>query len=142
MIGQFFNSTVYHGQDSQEEIQEKIKKIQNSGIEVRNFDILNREGDGFKIVASFDENKINNSIDDLNYVIKYSNNSNYNLVGVNLTIKLEGEMYDISSLDTKGGYYDNSNNTITWNASTVSDFANLAPNKKGQVSFRIKLKNS
>ena len=80
--------------------------------------------------------------DDLNYIIKYSNNSNYNLVGVNLTIKLEGEMYDISSLDTKGGYYDNSNGTILWNASTVSDFANLAPNKKGQVSFRIKLKNS
>jgi len=51
-------------------------------------------------------------------------------------------MYDVSSLDTKGGYYDNSNNTITWNASTVSDFANLAPNKKGQVSFRIKLKSS
>ena len=80
--------------------------------------------------------------DDLNYVVKYSNNSNYNLVGVNLTLKLEGEMYDISSLDTKGGYYDNSNGTILWNASTVSDFANLTPNKKGQVSFRIKLKNS
>lgn len=80
--------------------------------------------------------------DDLNYVIKYSNNSNYNLVGVNLTIKLEGDMYDISTLDTKGGYYDNSNNTILWNASTISDFANLAPNKKGEVSFRIKLKNN
>lgn len=80
--------------------------------------------------------------DDLNYVIKYSNNSNYNLVGVNLTIKLEGDMYDISSLDTKGGYYDNSNGTILWNASTVSDFSNLAPNKNGQTSFRIKLNNS
>lgn len=80
--------------------------------------------------------------DDLNYVIKYSNNSNYNLVGVNLTIKLEGEMYDIESLDTKGGYYDNSSSTILWNASTVSDFANLTPNKKGQVSFGIKLKSS
>lgn len=80
--------------------------------------------------------------DDLDYLIKYSNNSNYNLVGVNLLVKLEGEMYDISTLDTKGGYYDNSNGTILWNASTVSDFANLSPNKKGQVSFRIKLKNS
>lgn len=80
--------------------------------------------------------------DDLNYVIKYSNNSNFNLVGVNLIVKLEGDMYDISNLDTKGGYYDNSNGTILWNASTVSDFANLAPNKKGEVSFRIKLKNS
>lgn len=80
--------------------------------------------------------------DDLNYVIKYSNNSNYNLVGVNLTVKLEGDMYDISNLDTKGGYYDNSNGTILWNSSTISDFANLAPNKKGQITFRIKLKNS
>ncbi|MDP2909614.1 MAG: hypothetical protein Q8N69_00885, partial [bacterium] len=79
--------------------------------------------------------------DNLNYTIKYSNNSNYNLIGVNLTIKLEGEMYDISSLDTKGGYYDNSNGTILWNASTVSDFVNLVPNKNGQVSFGVKLKS-
>ena len=80
--------------------------------------------------------------DDLNYTVKYSNNSNYNLVGINLIVKLEGEMYDISSLDTKGGYYDNSNGTILWNASTVSDFSNLTPNKKGQISFRLKLKSS
>ena len=80
--------------------------------------------------------------DDLNYTIDYSNNSNYNLIGMNLTVKFEGEMYDISGLDTKGGYYDSSNNTILWNASTASDFSNLAPNKKGQVSFRVKLKNS
>ncbi len=80
--------------------------------------------------------------DDLNYTIKYSNNSNYNLVGVNLLVKLEGEMYDISSLDTKGGYYDNSSGTILWNASTVSDFSNLAPNRRGQLDFRIKLKKS
>lgn len=80
--------------------------------------------------------------DDLNYEINYSNNSNYNLIGMNLTVKLEGEMYDISGLDTKGGYYDSSNGTILWNASTVPDFSNLAPNKRGQVSFRVKLKNS
>lgn len=80
--------------------------------------------------------------DDLNYRIKYANNSNYNLVGVNLTVRLEGEMYDISSLDTKGGYYDSSNGTILWNASSVPDFSNLNPNKKGEITFRIKLKNS
>ena len=80
--------------------------------------------------------------DDLNYAIDYSNNSNYNLIGMNLTVKLEGEMYDISGLDTKGGYYDSSNSTILWNASTVSDFSNLTPQKNGQISFRVKLKNS
>ncbi len=80
--------------------------------------------------------------DDLNYTVKYSNNSNYNLAGVNLTVKLEGEMYDLSSLDTKGGYFDNFSNTITWNASAVSDFSNLPPNKRGQAAFRVKLKSN
>ncbi|OGY94101.1 MAG: hypothetical protein A2406_01410 [Candidatus Komeilibacteria bacterium RIFOXYC1_FULL_37_11] len=74
MIGQFFDSTVYEGQDSQAEIQAKIKKIQNSGIAVRNFDILARDGEAFKIIASFDENKIGNSVDDLNYVISWHQN--------------------------------------------------------------------
>lgn len=80
--------------------------------------------------------------DTLDYKIKYSNNSNYNLVGVNLSVRLEGDMYDFSSLDTRGGYFDDSSNTILWNAGAVSDFGNLAPNQKGQVSFKIKLNNS
>ncbi|MBI2068780.1 MAG: hypothetical protein HYT67_01605 [Candidatus Yanofskybacteria bacterium] len=79
--------------------------------------------------------------DDLNYTVKYSNASNFNLIGLNLVVKLDGQMYDLSSLDTKGGYYDSSNGTILWNASTVPDFANLPTNKKGEVLFRIKLKN-
>ncbi len=79
--------------------------------------------------------------DDLNYTVKYSNTSNFNLIGLNLVIKLDGQMYDLSSLDTKGGFFDNENKTINWNAGSVTDFANLPPNKKGEVLFRIKLKN-
>ena len=50
-------------------------------------------------------------------------------------------MYDLSTLDTKGGFFDNDNQTIIWNAGSVPDFANLLPNKKGQAQFRIKLKS-
>ncbi|MEX2090707.1 MAG: hypothetical protein WD989_01070 [Candidatus Paceibacterota bacterium] len=78
--------------------------------------------------------------DDLNYTIKYSNVSNFNLIGLSLAVRLDGQMYDFSSLDTKGGFFDNSNRTIIWNAGSVSDFANLPPSKKGQVQFRVKLK--
>lgn len=78
--------------------------------------------------------------DELNYTMKYSNNSNFNITGLNLIVKLEGQMFDFTSLDTKGGYFDDSNQTILWNASTIADFANLAPNRKGQVDFRIRLK--
>ena len=79
--------------------------------------------------------------DDLNYTIKYSNTSNFNLIGLNLVIKLDGQMYDLSSLDTKGGFFDSQNKTIIWNAGSAMDLANLPPNKKGEVKFRIKLKS-
>lgn len=74
MVGQLFDSAVYDGLDSNDEIQAKVQKIKDSGIEVRNFDILLREGESFKVVASFDENKIGNSTDDLNYVISWHQN--------------------------------------------------------------------
>jgi len=79
--------------------------------------------------------------DDLNYTVKYSNGSNFNLIGLTLSVKLDGQMYDLPSLDTKGGFFDSENQTIIWNSSAVPGFANLSPNKKGQVQFRIKLKN-
>lgn len=78
--------------------------------------------------------------DDLNYTVRYSNGSNFNLIGLTLTVKLDGQMYDFSSFDTRGGFFDNENQTIIWNASSVPDFASIPPNKKGQVQFRIKLK--
>ena len=74
MVGQLFDSAVYDDLESNDEIQAKVQKIKDSGIEVRNFDILRREGESFKVVASFDENKIGNSTDDLNYVISWHQN--------------------------------------------------------------------
>ena len=71
MIGQLFDNTVYQGIESNDQIQAKVQKIKDSGIEVRNFDILVREGENFKVIASFDENKIGNSADDLNYIISW-----------------------------------------------------------------------
>lgn len=79
--------------------------------------------------------------DDLNYTVKYSNTSNFNLIGLNLVVKLDGQMYDLSSLDTRGGFFDNGNRTIIWNAGSITDLANLPPNKKGEVQFRVKLKS-
>lgn len=79
--------------------------------------------------------------DELNYAVKYSNTSNFNLTGLTLAVKLDGQMFDLSSLDTKGGFFDNGNQTIIWNAGSVPDFAALPPNKRGQVEFRVKLKS-
>ena len=73
--------------------------------------------------------------DRLAYTIKYSNNSNLNLSGMNLAVKLEGDMFDFSVFDTRGGFFDDTTKTITWNSTTVPDFSNFEPNKKGQIGF-------
>ncbi len=79
--------------------------------------------------------------DRLSYTVKYSNNSNMNLSGMNMAVKLDGDMYDFSTLDTRGGFFDDSTKTITWNSTTVANFANFEPNKKDQLQFSVALKS-
>lgn len=78
----------------------------------------------------------------LNYTIKYTNNTNVNFFGMNLSVKLEGDTFDFSTLDTRGGFYDDSTQTITWNPSVVANFQNFTPNLKGQITFNIALKSA
>lgn len=80
--------------------------------------------------------------DRLQYTIRYRNNSTSNLIGLNLEVKLEGEMYDLATLNTAGGFYDSSNGTILWNSGVVSDFSALPPNKSGEVKFIISIKDN
>lgn len=91
---------------------------------------------------------VNNSTDyvatlgnHLNYTVRYMNNTNINFFGMSLSVKLEGDTFDFSTLDTRGGFYDDSTRTITWNPSVVSDFQNFTPNLKGQVTFNLALKS-
>lgn len=79
--------------------------------------------------------------DRLSYVLKYSNNSNLSLFGMNLSVKLEGDMFDLSYLDTKGGLFNDSTKTITWDQSVVSDFGTLLPGARGEIAFSVRLKS-
>lgn len=76
----------------------------------------------------------------LEYTIRYRNNSNQGLIGLTLAVKLEGEMYDLGTLEPNGGFFDGGSSVITWNASGVPDFANLTPGKQGTIKFRIRIK--
>ncbi|MEK7589468.1 MAG: hypothetical protein AAB479_02485 [Patescibacteria group bacterium] len=80
--------------------------------------------------------------DILAYSIQYRNSSSYTFSGLNLLLKLEGEMYDLNSLDPTGGFYDSATQTIVWNAGSVPNFSNLGPSATGKVDFRIRLKSS
>jgi hypothetical protein len=76
----------------------------------------------------------------LDYVIKFQNNSNYNLFGLTMTVKMEGDMYDFSTINVVNGLFDDSSKTAFWNAGTRQDFATFTPGNKGEVVFSIKLK--
>ncbi len=80
--------------------------------------------------------------ENLKYTVRYRNNSASNLIGLNLEVKLEGEMYDFETLNTNGGFYDGSSRTILWNAAVVSDFSVLPSNKSGEIKFQINIKSS
>jgi hypothetical protein len=61
---------------------------------------------------------------------------------LNLRVRLEGDMYDLSTIQPESGFYDTSTNEIVWNSGAVSNLGSLAPAQNGQVVFRVKLKNS
>ena len=96
---------------------------------------------GLEILANNSSDYSASLGDRLTYTIKYANNSNINFSGMNLTVKLEGDMFDFGTMDTRGGFFDDSAKTITWDFSTVPDFANFTVGTKGQISFFISLKS-
>ena len=96
---------------------------------------------GLDIFANGSKNYSAHLGDHVEYTIRYKNNSNFNLIGLNLEVKPEGEMYDFDALNTEGGFYDSSNGTILWNAAVVSDFSALPPNKSGEVKFSVNIKD-
>ena len=80
--------------------------------------------------------------DTLQYVVRYTNDSNFTLTGLTLTAKLEGNMYDLATVDPRIGFYDSSSKIISWNSTVVPDFNSLKPRATGTVIFSVKLKSS
>lgn len=85
---------------------------------------------------------ISHAGDTLNYSIHYTNASNFTFTGLTLVAKLAGSMYDLSSINTQGGFYDSSTGTINWNSTVIPAFNSLAPRVAGTVMFSIKLKST
>jgi hypothetical protein len=85
---------------------------------------------------------ISHAADTLNYQVNYQNASTYTFNGLVLAVKLEGSMYDFNTVDPKGGFYDSSTHTITWNSTVVPNFISLTPRTSGLVNFSIKLRPS
>lgn len=59
-----------------------------------------------------------------------------------LTVKLDGSAFDESSVFVVGGFYNSSNNTITWDQQSVDDLEFINPGSRGEVNFSFNLKPS
>ncbi len=93
-------------------------------------------------IASLNEQKshIAEAGETLRYKIKFSNNSNNHFSALELSAKLDGQMFDLASLKSDG-FFDQNTRTILWNAAVNPLLANLPPNEAGEVSFEIDLKD-
>lgn len=76
--------------------------------------------------------------DDLRYTIRYENKSGIGLADVVIKASVMGELFDFTTLQTKGSF-DSLANQIIWNAARVPELRLLEPGASGEVSFSVKL---
>lgn len=78
--------------------------------------------------------------DVLDYTIKFTNNSEVDLVGLTILVKLDGSMFDFGTMRTNG-FFDAGAKTVMWNAASSSLLNRLAPEQSGAVNFTVSLKS-
>ncbi len=75
----------------------------------------------------------------LSYQLAYQNSGQTAATGINITVTLVGDAYDLTTLSAPMSSI--TGNTITWNGSQVQQLADLGPNQQGTLSFTIGVKN-
>ena len=79
--------------------------------------------------------------DTLKYSINYKNNSDIGLNDVVIKIRLKGEMFSFSGLETNGTF-SSVDNIVTFDAANIPNLRLLSPGDSGNVSLQIKTKQS
>ncbi len=92
-----------------------------------------------QVVDNLNAESTVNPGENLRYSIKYQNNSSVVATGVNVLLTLNSKALDFSSIQAEGAQVNN--NTISWDASSVSNLGSLNPNESGQLSFSVRVKN-
>ena len=79
--------------------------------------------------------------DELNYRLRYANNSNTDLRDVIIRAWLTGEMFDFGSLSINDGFLRASDNAIIWNAANMPRLSIIPAGSQGEANFKIRVKN-
>jgi len=76
----------------------------------------------------------------LRYKVKYQNNGQLGISGVNISLKFDSKALDFSSLDLREkGAFDGASNTISWNQANASELEFLAPGQAGEFNFVVRV---
>ncbi len=67
----------------------------------------------------------------------WTNNTSDRISNATIEVKLSGDPLDKGSVSVDRGFYRSLDNTIVWDASTVSDFASIEPGSSGRLSFNF-----
>ncbi|MFA6285339.1 MAG: hypothetical protein WC643_02315, partial [Parcubacteria group bacterium] len=89
------------------------------------------------------ESVFTNAGESLLFKISYKNTGSVGLRDVILTVEASSPILDYTRIDMRGfkGEFDSEKKTITWRASEVPEFKNLAPYVEGDISFAISVKD-
>ncbi len=79
--------------------------------------------------------------EELTYFLQYRNNANIPLEDAVVKVKLDGEMFDMGTLETSGAA-DLLANTLLWSPAQIKELAILEPGEEGQVSFTVKVRDN
>lgn len=70
----------------------------------------------------------------------YENNTNTVIRDAEIVLNLTGDVLEESSIRVSEGFYRSSDNTITWNKTTSSEFDGIAPGAYGELIFNFSSK--
>ena len=81
--------------------------------------------------------------DQISAVVEWVNNTQEALANAQVMVIFSGDILDPSSvLVSNGGFYDSSQNTITWTKRESDDLSDIPPGGKGRLSFNFSVRNS
>ena len=76
----------------------------------------------------------------VNVSVRYANNLPTEVTNAVVTVSLSGNAYDPNSVTSNKGFYDSSNNTVTWDQTSVPALAAIEPADAGTLDFSFKVK--
>jgi peptidoglycan hydrolase-like protein with peptidoglycan-binding domain len=76
----------------------------------------------------------------LHFRIFYKNLKREPALNLDLVVILEGNLFDLESIEARGGKFQKGDNTISWSGETIPSLKYLIPDEEGSVDFWVKLK--